>query len=390
MLAGEGDVSGDEDVAQLDVDSDVAGYQLSQNWSDVLAFVDRSRVGGEQASVPRKAGNRAVEVAGAEQLRQREAGETETGMRWCFSFHINKLNAKLVRSASGVGSTGTDEPILCCTRQYSLPKEESMTATKLRGCVRVLALLGVLAAALTATGAAARTTSIHLDAGNLVADLGMFFTPTKLPHTEYAAIKAGVFGKLRTKDGSVPPPLTHVDFEADKNSKIETRGLAVCTKGKLVATTPGKARRACADAIVGTGTGSGMVVFPEQAPIPASSPVTIFNGPPVDGDPTVIVHAHLTVPAPTTYLVAVRIERVNKGPIGYRISSDLPKIAGGYGSVMDFRFRLNRKWRYRGEELSYLNARCGVPGTHLLGHVGAQFADGTDVRGSLFASCQVR
>jgi hypothetical protein len=265
-----------------------------------------------------------------------------------------------------------------------------MSARKLRKHLRAIAAFGCIAAALAATVAAARTTSTHLEAGNLEADLGFFFSPTAMPRTEFTPIEAGGFAKLGTKDGSVPPPLTHITFEVDENSDVETRGLPTCTKGQLVATTPQRARKACKDAIVGTGRGSGVVVFPEQAPIPASSPVTIFNGPPIGGDPTVIVHAHLTVPAPTTYLVAVRIERVNKGPIGYRIDSDIPRIAGGYGSVKDFRFEIDRKWRFKGKELSYLNARCPKPGPHLFGFVGVEFADDTAVRGSLFTSCEAR
>ncbi len=265
-----------------------------------------------------------------------------------------------------------------------------MSASKLLGRSRLVAAVGCIAALLIATFAVARTTSVRLEAGNLIADLGFFFSPTAMPRTEFTPIEAGGFAKLSTKDGSVPSPLTHMTFEVDKNSHVETRGLPVCTKGQLVATTPQRARKTCRDAIVGTGRGSGVVVFPEQAPIPASSPVTIFNGPPIGGDPTVIVHAHLTVPAPTTYLVAVRIERVARGPIGYRIDSDIPRIAGGYGSVEDFRFEIDRKWLFKGKELSYLNARCPKPGPHLLGFVGAQFADSTKVRGTLFTSCEAR
>jgi hypothetical protein len=265
-----------------------------------------------------------------------------------------------------------------------------MSAEKLRKHLRVVAVLSCLATMLVAAVAVARTTSTRLVAGNLVADLGFFFSPTAMPRTEFTPIEAGGFAKLRTKDGSVPSPLTRISFEVDKNSHVETRGLPVCTRGRLVATTPQQARRTCKEAIVGTGRGSGVVVFPEQAPIPASSPVTIFNGPPIGGDPTVIVHAHLTVPAPTTYLVPVRIERVEKGPIGYRIDAKVPRIAGGYGSILDFRYEIDRKWLYRGDELSYLNARCPTPGPHLLGHVGAEFADGTNVQGSLLTSCEAR
>lgn len=260
------------------------------------------------------------------------------------------------------------------------------TAKRLKAIVASTALLVVAVASV----AVARTTSIHLEAGNLVADLGFTFSPTAMDRVEFTPIRGGGFAELGTRDGSVPPPLTRIAFEVDRNTHIETRGLPMCRRGRLVATTSAEARRACRDAIVGTGRGSGKVVFPEQPPIPASSPVTIFNGPPKGGDPTVIVHAFLTVPVPTAYLVSVRIERVAKGLFGYRIDSKIPSIAGGFGSIEDFRYEIDRRWRFKGRDLTYVNARCPHPGRHLFGHAAAAFADGIEVQGSLFTRCEAR
>ena len=91
------------------------------------------------------------------------------------------------------------------------------------------------------------------------------------------------------------------------------------------------ARRACPGAIVGKGSGTAIVKFPEQAPIPASSPITIFNGPKKHGNPTVLAHAFTTVPVATTFIVPVEIEKIHKGIYGYRTKARIPKIAGGDG-----------------------------------------------------------
>ena len=66
--------------------------------------------------------------------------------------------------------------------------------------------------------------------------------------------------------------------------------------GQLEATTVEQARAKCGGAIVGKGSGSAIVKFPEQAPIPATSPITIFNGPKKHGNPTVLAHAYLKEP----------------------------------------------------------------------------------------------
>lgn len=260
-----------------------------------------------------------------------------------------------------------------------------MPKTTLGRCLRWVGLsAGLIALACAGTAGATRMT-----AGNLVIDFGFGSAPRVLPGTHDAPIKFWGHADIRTKDGSAPPPVQRVMVEFDKFGHLETRGLAKCTKARLVATTPAKARKLCPGAIVGSGFGKAVVNFPEQAPIVAGSPVTFFNGPTIDGDPSVIIHAHLDVPAPTTYLIPVRIETIHKGVYGYRTEAKIPPIAGGYGSPTDFRFKAGRDWRFHGLELSYVNARC--PNSRLLrARIEAKFEDDTTLFGSFLDSCQIR
>jgi hypothetical protein len=104
-----------------------------------------------------------------------------------------------------------------------------------------------------------------------------------------------------------------------------------------------RARAACPNAIVGEGQGTAIVKFPEQEPIKASSPITLFNGPPgPHGDPTVLAHAYLSVPAPTTYIVPIVIEPIHQGIYGYRTKATIPKIAGGAGIPISGHFRIGK------------------------------------------------
>jgi hypothetical protein len=224
--------------------------------------------------------------------------------------------------------------------------------------------------------------------GNLVVDFHLDSAPTKLPRHENAPIDFWGSGDFGAKDGTTPPKLEEMSFEIDKFGEVQTRGLPVCTQAQLRATTVSRARKVCRGAIVGTGTGDGIVEFPEQAPVPAHTPLTFFNGPVVNGDPTVIVHAYLTVPVPTTYLISLRIERIHNGIYGFRVQSKFPPIAGGYGSVTHFDFRFDRRWRYRGKRLSYLNAHC--PNGRLQARFKAGFSDDSKVFGSFVDPCQVR
>jgi hypothetical protein len=242
------------------------------------------------------------------------------------------------------------------------------------------AILALLAADALATD--------RVTAGNLVVDFDLSSAPDKLPRHEDAPIQFWGSGRFGTRDGTIPPPLKRMNFEIDKFGHLETRGLPTCSRAKLEATTVPQARELCPGAVVGTGTGHGIVDFPEQAPIPAQTPLTFFNGPRIGGDPSLIVHAHLTIPAPTTYLVPLRIETIHKGIYGFRIESDFPPIAGGYGSVTSFDFRFDRKWRFKGEELHYIYARCPIGRLQAL--IEVRFSDETNVRGHFVEPCQAR
>ncbi|HZJ29725.1 MAG TPA: hypothetical protein VFD37_07040 [Solirubrobacterales bacterium] len=218
--------------------------------------------------------------------------------------------------------------------------------------------------------------------------IGGGFAPTTLPANRNAPISLQGYAHIKTKDGSHPPALTRLTIEYDKHGRVETRGLRVCRRNQLENTTVQDARRACRGTIVGNGFGKAVIKFPDQAPIPASTPLTIFNGPRVGGDPTVLAHAYLTVPVPTTFVVPVRIQRINKGRFGYRTEARIPAIAGGYGSSVYGRIKVGQTWRFKGRRLSYINARC--VGGRLQARGFFNFRDGSSLTGSLFRPCKVR
>lgn len=234
--------------------------------------------------------------------------------------------------------------------------------------------------------AAASAAAIVLHASNLVITTDGGFSPTTLPKKGFAPIKLHGFGKIATEDGSQPPVLETVTIWFDKNGKVETRGLPTCTPGKLKATTTAQARKLCPGAIIGTGFGKAVVIFPEQGPIPASSPITLFNAKPKNGNPVVLAHAHLTVPGPTTFVVPIEIQKVHDGRYGFKTVAKIPKIAGGAGIPLYARISVGREWQYKGKTLSYANAGC--PDGRLQAKGQFKFKDGTFLQGSVFKRCK--
>lgn len=255
--------------------------------------------------------------------------------------------------------------------------------------VRVLAVAtAVLLVGAVSAWAFRDVTKVHLQAGNLVVDGEGGFTPTRLPKNVNAPITLFGKGKISTVDGTLPPIIKTLEFEFDKHGAVDTTGLPKCSAAKLQATTVPQARKLCPGAIVGKGFGHAIVKFPEQAPIPANSPITIFNGPRIGGDPSVLAHAYVTVPVPTTFVVPVRIEDIHNGRYGYRVSAEIPKIAGGSGIPISGSLKVGRKWTYKGKSHSYINARCADGRLQALGIF--SFKDGTRLQGTFVRPCQVR
>jgi len=244
-----------------------------------------------------------------------------------------------------------------------------------------------IAAVLLVVGAGTAL-ALTLRIANIVIVTDGGFTPTTLPKHKFAPIKLHGFGKISTADGKTPPVLETITLWFDKHGSVETRGLPVCTAAKLAATTTRTARKLCPGAIVGTGFGEAVVEFPEQPPIPASSPITIFNGPKIHGNPSVLAHAHLTVPAPSTFVVPIEIQRVNSGRYGFKTVARIPKIANGAGTPIYGRINIGREWTFHGKKLSYVNASC--PDGHLQAKGQFRFADGTFLQGTLLKRCTGR
>lgn len=235
---------------------------------------------------------------------------------------------------------------------------------------------------------AGSASAVRLQFGDFVLVADGTFSPTALPKRHDAPIELRGKARIATVTGKLPPALDKAVVEYDRHGSVQTTGLAVCPAARLEATDVPTARRRCPSAIIGEGFAHAIVKFPDQARIPASSPITLFNGPRTNGFPTVIAHAFTTVPAPTTFVVPVVIETINRGAFGYRTKVDIPAIAGGAGTLISGWLRIGKRWTHGGRRHSFVNARCEVGHLQVRGEF--TFTDGTYVKGGLVKSCGVR
>jgi hypothetical protein len=222
-------------------------------------------------------------------------------------------------------------------------------------------------------------------AGNLfLKDNGGIF-PSKLPRHGQTPISARIDAEIGTADGTHPPAVKTLDIDFDKSIQVNAKGLPACKKAQLVARATAAAKKACPDAIVGSGEGEVEVAFPEQAPIVAKGPIVLFNGG-VHGATTLLfVHTYVDVPAPTAVIATVKITRIHRGHYGIHTVSQIPAITGGAGSVIRFKLTIDRKFIYKGRKESYLTASCPTGIYYTEGDI--LFAGGDTLRGTHLLPC---
>lgn len=226
---------------------------------------------------------------------------------------------------------------------------------------RSLIRLSVIVAALALLCAAVAIGSPNRKvwcAGNIcVADDGGI-SPTKLPRHTKAPVTARLEAEISTRDGSHPPAFESMDLKVEENVSIDPVGLPTCKAAQLQATSSAAAKRACGEAIVGSGKAEVEVAFPEQAPFRSTGPLVLFNGGQRGPTTTLFLHAYVNVPAPTAIVTRATVTRIHEGRFGLRIQATVPKIAGGSGSVTEFELKVGRRYTYKGKRKSLLTASC--------------------------------
>jgi len=249
-------------------------------------------------------------------------------------------------------------------------------------------LVGALVALLVLAGTAS---AIRLRAGDILVIGDGGFSPKKLPQYRDAPIEIHGGGRVDTVSGVLPPILHKIIFRFDKHGSVETRGLMVCSRKRLEFTDVNRARKSCRGAMVGKGFGRAIVAFPDQKPFTAGTPITLFNGPRKRGNPTLFAHAYLYEEGrlgPTTFIVPIEIKRIRQGRYGYLVETEIPEIAGGHGIPKAGSIRIDKRWRFKGKRLSYVNARC--PDNRLQAFGTFTFKDGTRLSGTFARRCSIR
>lgn len=241
-----------------------------------------------------------------------------------------------------------------------------------RALVFGLAILACALPAEAALGAAmVETREIRL---RLNAD----FQPLRLPKRSFAPVQFEGYIDVARPGGGVPPALTQVIMDFDRDGRLDVAGLPTCAAEAVAQLGTEEARATCKGAIVGTGKLEALISLP-GGPVPTSSALTLFNGPrDAEGHPTVVVHTRIQVPTTQTYAFVVPIEK-RPGEFRYRATVNLPELADGRGAITHLEVKIGRRYTADGVKRSYVAARCT---DHILRSHGIfTFANGLVIEG---------
>jgi hypothetical protein len=222
-----------------------------------------------------------------------------------------------------------------------------------------------------------------IQVGNLVLVADGGFRPQHLPRHAYAPIDFKGHADIHSVNGGTPPELVEAIIDFDRDGRLQTRGLPVCSESKIAHVRTPVARRRCESSLVGTGTIAMLLFLEGGGSVRAHAPLTLFNGPRRGGNLSVLAHTHVASPVNKTFVVPVTIEP-RLGEYGYRARFDVPSLAGG-GVLTHVDVAIGRRYKVGGHERSYASARCsdGIFRTH--GHF--TFSDGTIIDGAIEKPC---
>lgn len=230
--------------------------------------------------------------------------------------------------------------------------------------------------------------------GDLFVSFNGGFAPHALPRDRDVPVTVRLDTAIKTTDGSRPPQLRQIELELNRYGHISTKGLPACRASLLESTDSRTALARCGDALVGRGRLTANVEFPNRPPFPVHGRMLAFNGT-AHGQPAILLHIHGSRPVDVTVVLTFTIRHPAEGKFGTVLATKIPRLASDLGYVTKVSMVFYRKYRYRGEEHSFLSARCaapsGFPGAIFSFTRGSfTFAGDKQIKTTLVRNCTVR
>lgn len=257
----------------------------------------------------------------------------------------------------------------------------------MRQRVAILALVTLLGVGWATTSKAER---VIVDGLRISFDAN--FAPNVLPRDRPAPVNIEIHGGVATTDGSHPPPLRRLEVALNRNGRLSTKGLPVCSAPLLQSTDTALALARCRSALVGRGRFRGQVMLGRE--IPVAGRILAFNSR-KQGKKSLLLHFFAAAPVQFTLVAPLTIGYRKEGEFSTLLRARIPKIAADLGSITAIDLTIGRRYSFAGKRRSYISAACATPPgveTAIF-----RFARGTfrfearrEVRETLLRTCRVR
>jgi hypothetical protein len=220
----------------------------------------------------------------------------------------------------------------------------------------MLAMIAVAAALALLSSSSLAERSQH---GNLIVALSGGITPRTLPRHQRAPVRVHLEGRVLTADRTPVPRVNWIRLELAWRGVLNTQGLAVCPRARIVGRLTEKALKACRAALVGHGSLYAEIFVPHQKPFGVRAGLLAFNGRTTGGRHAVLVHAFTPSP-PVAFVIPFSV-RHKPGTHRTVLITTIRKSVGPWPHVANFHMVVSRSFNYRGKRRSYLSASCPIP-----------------------------
>jgi hypothetical protein len=200
------------------------------------------------------------------------------------------------------------------------------------------------------------------EAGTLPSHFEFSVRPRKLPRSKPRPVRVLIADKYETGDGSHVPALEELDLELDRHLVLDVAGIPICEGGGREVR--GEVLAECEAAVVGNGTIEVELGYPESPLSNVSGDLTIYNRGRKPGGADLVAYAFIP-PLIRNMVIPIKV-RKNPGRYGWKARFEIPKLAGGAGSITSYSAHLGKR---------IFSATC--PQGHMLARAVSTFADGS-------------
>jgi hypothetical protein len=202
-------------------------------------------------------------------------------------------------------------------------------------------------------------TAERSQSGNLIVSLNGGISPRTLPRNHPAPVAVHLAGHVLTSDKAPLPRVNWIRLELAWRGELDTEGLPLCPRSRLLGADTRTAIERCRDSQVGRGRLFARIFVPNQRSFDVRGRIAAFNGLTKQGGPAVLVHSYSPDP-PVAFVIPFAVHH-QKGAFRTVLVALIRRSAGPWPHVANFQISVSRTFSHEGEPRSYLKASCPVP-----------------------------